>query len=301
MKSLAEAQKVTTRVEIDPGAGFCPGVRRAIRQAEEEIRKGGDLAVIGELIHNRREIRRLEGLGIELVDQEALAEAQSLKAIAPYRRLMIRAHGLPKKLYQRLQAEGYEVIDGTCPVVERSQRLVRRYFERGYQVVIVGKPHHPEVVALVGQVEGPVWVAMEPEDVQDLDPGRPVLLMAQTTIEPERFERIRQELENRVETLEVRNTICKAISGRHAQVRDFAARHDVVIFVGGRNSSNTKVLFGVCKSVNPRSHWIESEDEIERDWFVGAATVGVSGSASTPPWQLEQVARYVEHLVGSRR
>ena len=157
MKSLAEAQKVTTRVEIDPGAGFCPGVRRAIRQAEEEIRKGGDLAVIGELIHNRREIRRLEGLGIELVDQEALAEAQSLKAIAPYRRLMIRAHGLPKKLYQRLQAEGYEVIDGTCPVVERSQRLVRRYFERGYQVVIVGKPHHPEVVALVGQVEGPVW------------------------------------------------------------------------------------------------------------------------------------------------
>ena len=142
---------------------------------------------------------------------------------------------------------------------------------------------------------------MEPEDVQDLDPGRPVLLMAQTTIEPERFERIRQELENRVETLEVRNTICKAISGRHAQVRDFAARHDVVIFVGGRNSSNTKVLFGVCKSVNSRSHWIESEDEIERDWFVGAATVGVSGSASTPPWQLEQVARYVEHLVGNRR
>ncbi len=297
METIAEARKIETRVEIDPGAGFCPGVRRAIRQAEEEIRKGGDLAVIGELIHNRREIRRLEGLGIELVDQETLAKAQSLRAVAPYRRLMVRAHGLPKGLYERLRAEGYEIVDGTCPVVERSQRFVRRYFERGYQVVIVGKPHHPEVVALVGQVDGPVWVAMEPEDVRDLDPQRPVLLMAQTTIEPERFERVRRYLEEMAETLEVRNTICKAISGRHEQVREFAVRHDVVIFVGGRNSSNTKLLFGVCKSVNPRSYWIESEDEIQRDWFSGAETVGVSGSASTPPWQLEQVARYVEHLV----
>ncbi len=281
-------------IEIDETAGVCPGVRRAIRTAEEEAQAGETIAIIGELLHNRREMERLQRLGLRVVEQEKLAEAERPERIAPYRRLLVRTHGLPASLREKLERAGFELVDGTCPVVRRSQRMIRTYAERGYQVLVVGKPKHPEVLALVGQAPGAARAVMEPEDVGELDPVRPVFVLAQTTIDQKRFERVLEEIRAKHPRVEVRNTICRAVAGRHEVLKEFAARQDVVFFVGGKNSSNTRQLFGVCSSVNPRTYWIESADEIDPSWLRGVRRVGISGSASTPHWQLEEVARYIQ-------
>ncbi|MDZ7372528.1 MAG: 4-hydroxy-3-methylbut-2-enyl diphosphate reductase [candidate division KSB1 bacterium] len=281
-------------VEIDRTAGFCPGVQRAVRMAEEHTRAGGSLAVIGELIHNRREVDRLRALGLRTVEQGALDGEGRPQPFAGCRRLLIRTHGLPRGLQERLQREGFELVDGTCPVVRRSQELVRQHAARGYQVLVVGKPRHPEVVALVGQAPEAARAVSGPDEVGDLDPSRPVFVLAQTTIDEGKFLSVLDRVRELHPRVAFRNTICRAVSGRYGRLREFAARNDVVLFVGGRNSSNTAQLYRVCQAVNPRSYWIESAEEVEPEWLEGARRIGISGGASTPRWQLEEVARYIQ-------
>jgi len=288
--ALKEAKKPRQiAVEIDESAGFCPGVRRAIQVAEEAMRSGARVAVLGELIHNRREVERLRSLGLEVIEDEQL-DRNSQRAC----RLLIRTHGLPLAVRERLERDGFEMLDGTCPVVQRSQKFVRQFAARGYQVLIVGKPNHPEVVALIGQAPDAARAVLDPEGVGELDPSRPVFVLAQSTVDQSRFRAVLEHVRAIHPRVEFRDTTCRAVTGRHEALRRFASEHDVVIFVGGKNSSNTGQLFRICQSVNPRSYWVESLEEISEDWLLDVERVGVSGSASTPHWQLEEVARYIQ-------
>jgi 4-hydroxy-3-methylbut-2-enyl diphosphate reductase len=271
---------------IDEKAGPCGGVKRVIRLTEESIAAGLATASLGKVIHNEVEIERLKKLGMREVDHSQIdREAGS----AEPRRLVIRAHGEPEAVLDRAVELGLDVVDGTCPVVTRSQKYARKYYDDGYQVVIIGKPKHAEVIGIQGHCNNEVIVVHDEDDIALLDPDRPTYVIAQTTISDEMWSSLLEAIQLRVRHLTYRNTICAFVADREEELRGFAASCDALIFVGGRNSSNTRVMYDVCHAVNPRSYWVEKADEVESAWLDGVGTVGVSGSASTPQWLIEKV------------
>ncbi len=281
------------QIEIDDKSGFCFGVVRAITEAERALSAGGVVYSLGDIVHNRIEVQRLEGCGLRSVTH---AEMERLGGC----RLFIRAHGEPPKTYAAAARLGIEVIDATCPVVARLQKRVvqaHRLMEPvGGQVVILGKRGHAEVVGLTGQVEAPTLVIEGEQDLAAIDFARPVYFLSQTTQSIALFEQLAAEMRRRAadpESVQVDDTICRQVSGREQHLAEFARRFDVVLFVCGRKSSNGKVLFEVCRRANPRTHNIEEAAEIDPAWFEGAASVGICGATSTPRWLMQRVAEEI--------
>ena len=276
-------------IEIDDKSGFCFGVVRAITEAESALSDGGEVSSLGDIVHNRMEVQRLEALGLKTVTHTDLPTLGG-------KRLFIRAHGEPPRTYRTARELGIEIIDATCPVVARLQRRVVEAYEemapRGGQVVILGKRGHAEVVGLTGQVEDRAIVVERKEDLEQIDFTRPVFFLSQTTQSIALFEQLGDEILRRhASPSEVRivDTICRQVSGREQHLEGFAARFDVVIFVCGRKSSNGKVLFEVCRRTNPRTYNIEEAGELDPAWLEGVSTVGICGATSTPKWLMEQV------------
>lgn len=283
------------RIEIDDRSGFCFGVVNAIRKAECALGAGAVYSM-GDIVHNREEVRRLQSMGLVTVSHSDL---DSLGG----KTLLVRAHGEPPATYLRAREIGIDVIDATCPVVARLQRKVAEAYEKmrraGGRVVILGKKGHAEVVGLTGQIGDDCTVVEDERDLETLDFSRPVYLLSQTTQSLELFRHISRAIEERiydVSAFTACDTICRQVSSREQHLREFAARYDAVVFVCGRKSSNGRVLFDVCRSANPRSYNVENGGELERSWFEGAQSVGVCGATSTPRWLMEQVAEAVAGL-----
>jgi 4-hydroxy-3-methylbut-2-enyl diphosphate reductase len=273
---------------IDPRAGFCGGVKRAITLAEELLRRGGKLAVKGELIHNRLEMERLQALGLEYV--EDLEEAQECP-------VLVRTHGEDGAFFAEANELKLDVINATCPKVRRSQSVIRRAYLEGKQIIIVGRINHAEVIALQGHCDGHAMVIYGDDSPSRIDPEKPSLLIAQTTVAPEIFNGWQDRLQKWMKDLEVFDSRCSFVTRRQKELADFAAEHPAIVFVGGKNSSNTALLYNVCRRVNARAYFVENESELEPEWFRHLDRVGVSGSASTPMWQLQRVADAIETLV----
>ena len=282
------------QIEIDDKSGFCFGVVRAITEAERALAEGGTVYSLGDIVHNRMEVQRLEGLGLHTIthaDMERLGGS----------RLFIRAHGEPPTTYAAARMLGIEVIDATCPVVAKLQeRVVKAHEEmrpKGGLVVILGKRGHAEVVGLTGQVADPTIVIEREQDLDLIDFMRPIYFLSQTTQSIALFNHLGEEIRRRAsnpEQITLADTICRQVSGREQHLTEFAARFDVVIFVCGRKSSNGKVLFEVCRKANPRTYNIEEARELDPAWLEGASSVGICGATSTPKWLMEQVAERVK-------
>ena len=278
-------------VEIDENSGFCFGVVRAISRAEIALSESkGEVYSLGDIVHNRMEVQRLESMGLRTVTHDDMEALQG-------RDLFIRAHGEPPSTYARTKELGIRVIDATCPVVAQLQRKVVAAHEQmesvGGQVVILGKRGHAEVVGLTGQVANHAIVIEREEDLSAIDFTRPIFFLSQTTQSVRLFwhlaDRMREMLDD-VSKLTVDDTICRRVANREDALRDFAARFDVVIFVCGKKSSNGKVLFDVCLSANSRSYNIEEQGELQDEWFKDCESVGICGATSTPAWLMQQVA-----------
>lgn len=284
------------QIKIDDNSGFCFGVVRAITEAEKALERGGTVYSLGDIVHNRVEVQRLEARGLRTIthaDMDRLAGA----------RLLIRAHGEPPTTYAKARALEIELIDATCPVVARLQQRVVEAYEKmapiGGQVVILGKRGHAEVVGLTGQVEDRALVIENEADLKQIDFTRPIYLLSQTTQSIALFNRLGEEMLRRAEHPEqvtIVDTICRQVSGREQHLTEFAARFDVVIFVCGRKSSNGKVLYEVCRKANPRTYNIEEAKELDSAWFEGVHSVGICGATSTPKWLMEEVAEAVDTL-----
>ena len=277
-------------VEIDDKSGFCFGVVRAITEAERALGSGATVYSLGDIVHNRIEVQRLERLGLRTVTHADMPRLAGC-------RLFIRAHGEPPTTYAAARELGIEVIDATCPVVARLQRRVKEAHERmrplGGQVVILGKRGHAEVVGLTGQVADPTIVVERTEDLQAVDFSRPVYFLSQTTQSIALFEELGAEMRRRAADPDgvcIDDTICRQVSNREQHLTEFSKRFDAVIFVCGRKSSNGKVLSEVCRRANARTYVVEEAAEIEPGWFEGVASVGICGATSTPKWLMQEVA-----------
>jgi 4-hydroxy-3-methylbut-2-enyl diphosphate reductase len=291
------------KITIDKSSGFCWGVVRAINFAENELQESQKLYSLGDIIHNPMEIQRLEEKGLKTIKRADLAEAKGAK-------VLIRAHGEPPETYRAARDLGIELIDATCPVVTRVQERIRRYYNDGYQVVVYGKKEHAEVIGLVGQTNGEAVVIKSLEEISKVDLTRKTVLFSQTTMDKATFYKIKDELEQRIKELVVesfeenaldfhaKDTICGQVSGRDRKLRAFAKENDIVIFIAGRNSSNGKVLFQICKETNPRTYFIETEAELDTKWFAGVERVGITGATSTPQWLMERVKDVLEGMDG---
>ena len=285
------------RVEIDKNSGFCFGVVRAITEAERALSEtGGEVFSLGDIVHNRMEVQRLERAGLHTVthdDMERLAG----------RTLFIRAHGEPPTTYSRAEALGIRVVDATCPVVAKLQQRVvqahRRMEAEGGQVVILGKRGHAEVAGLTGQVARPTIVIENEDDLAAIDFSRPIYFLSQTTQSIGLFGELGRRMREMAadpERVYIDDTICRRVSNREEHLREFARRFDVIIFVCGRKSSNGRVLFEACRRANPRSYNIEEPSELQAEWFAGAESAGICGATSTPEWLMKAVAEEIQNF-----
>lgn len=279
------------KVEIDEHSGFCFGVVNAIRKAEQELEKGS-LYCIGDIVHNSLEVERLKAMGLQTIEHDDFARLKNC-------RVLFRAHGEPPVSYQTAHENGIEIIDASCPVVLNLQERIRKSFEQtrkeGGQIVIYGKRGHAEIVGLVGQTNGEALVVEKEDDIKQIDFSRQVILFSQTTKSLEGFQKIADLLKERGgDLVVVHDTICRKVANRIPQLRDFAGRHDVVIFVSGQKSSNGKQLFAVCKGINPRSYFVQSVEDLRPEMIAGAETVGISGATSTPRWIMEDIQHKIE-------
>ncbi len=274
------------QIEIDSGSGFCFGVTTAIRKAEEELAAGKTLYCLGDIVHNGMECERLRRMGLITINHDDMSRLHNVK-------VLLRAHGEPPETYELARRNNIEIIDATCPVVLQLQRRIKQKYDSNpdAQIVIFGKPGHAEVLGLVGQTAGRAIVVADIDGVKSLDFTRDIFLYSQTTKSLDEFHRIIDYIQEHISpsaTFKSFDTICRQVANRMPNISSFAMRHDLILFVCGRKSSNGRVLFNECKSVNPNSYLIEGPDEIDPSWLEGITTVGICGATSTPKWLMEK-------------
>ena len=282
-------------VEIDQKSGFCFGVLNAIGKAEETLITDGVLYSLGHIVHNDLEVMRLQEIGLKTIDHEEFFKLKDCK-------VLIRAHGEPPSTYEYARENNITLIDATCPVVLKLQQRVKKAAEamqkENGQLVIFGHQGHAEVDGLAGQTNNRAIVIEHPDDIEKIDPSRPVVVFSQTTKSVGDFRKLTQNIQEQATQgrVESHDTICRQVSNRVLHLEKFAVRFDVVIFVGGLRSSNAKVLYDVCKKQNERSYFVSSTEDLQPKWFSGFEKVGICGATSTPQWLMEKMADQIKQF-----
>ena len=286
------------KVEIDNNSGFCNGVVRAIQAAEKELEKGEQLYCLGDIVHNSNEVERLRSKGLITINHDQLRELRNAK-------VLLRAHGEPPETYRIAQENNIEIIDATCPVVLQLQRKIKKSHDThagsDHQILIYGKVGHAEVNGLVGQTNGEAIVLENTDDLCKVDFNKHITLYSQTTKSVQHFAEMVQIIEKRTQegNFEWHDTICRQVANRIPNIREFARNHDLVLFVCGKKSSNGKVLYEECRSVNAHTHLVSDIDELDATWLEGKSNIGICGATSTPRWLMAQFQERVEQIIGT--
>jgi 4-hydroxy-3-methylbut-2-enyl diphosphate reductase len=289
-------------VEIDKQSGFCFGVQNAVEIAEKALLNGEKVFSLGPIVHNDKEVDRLSSLGLVSIDHDVFSKLRNCK-------VLIRAHGEPPETYIIAEKNNITIIEATCPIVKRLQSKIRetwiRTKESSGQVVIFGKPGHAEVIGLLGEINNEGVLVSGPADFRKIDISKPVYLFAQTTMSVKEYSNLSDILRIRMEengipdpgkNLIINKTICGQVSNREPHLMAFAKKHDMVVFVSGRESSNGKMLYSVCKNVNPDTHFVSSAEELDKSWFSGKKSVGICGATSTPKWLIENIRDIISNI-----
>ena len=284
-------------VEVDQHSGFCFGVVKAVEAVESLLSQGEKVWCVGDIVHNEAEANRLKQMGMSTIQASDFDQIQSGT-------VLFRAHGEPPASYQLAQQYGLTLKDATCPVVLKLQQRVKRAYlqqkKQDGQIVIYGKKGHAEVIGLVGQTDNEAIVVESVVDLEKIDFARPMEVFSQTTKSPEGLLKMVTLMQQRAQNgIEVRShdTVCRQVSGRVPRIKTFAQQYDAIVFVGGTQSSNARMLYEACREVNALSYFISEPHELKRDWFTdGLKSVGVCGATSTPEWLMEQVADKIRNI-----
>lgn len=285
-------------VEIDNKSGFCFGVVKAIKKAEEELAKGGTLYCLGDIVHNEEEVGRLEKMGLITIDYEQFEQLHDAK-------VLLRAHGEPPRTYEIARKNNITLIDASCPVVLKLQSRIRNAYEESdddTQIVIYGKNGHAEVNGLKGQTENNAIVVENDSQLEKLDFNKKIRLFSQTTKSLEGFNHLVKTISEKVKDsnqFEYSDTICRQVANRIPNITTFAQQNDILIFVSGKKSSNGKVLFEHAKSINPETYMIFSIDDVKELKLDLTKKIGICGATSTPRWLMEEVASQIEKMQSS--
>jgi 4-hydroxy-3-methylbut-2-enyl diphosphate reductase len=290
------------KVEIDPSAGFCSGVKRAIEATEQLLSQPDDVFCLGEIVHNEAEMQRLKNLGMKILNREN-DNTWDIKG-----RIIIRAHGEPPSTFERLKAEGTTVVDATCPVVIRLQQRVKKasaeMMEACGSVIIFGKPGHPEVQGLLGNSSGNAIVIRAVEELDRIDLTRPLRVFSQTTSDLGAYNKFCEAVlagaakaSGEKSDVIINQTVCSQMSRREPGIVQFALSHDVIVFVSGSGSSNGKYLSGISRARNSRTYVVTGTGQVKPEWFENALSIGVSGATSTPVWLMQQVAGEITRMI----
>lgn len=273
---------------IVKGAGFCFGVKRAIDMAFAIAgKKGTGVYTFGPIIHNPQVIEKLIEKGIAPTEDIYKDDIRSL---------IIRTHGIPINLLEEASRRGYEIIDATCPFVKKAQHYAKLLNEDGYQVIILGDKHHPEVKGLMSYAGEDAVVIGEKDVLHDIK--NRVGIVVQTTQPVEGLKRLVGRIIERSKEMKVYNTICNSTALRLKETEDMSRSVDVMIVVGGKNSANTTQLANLCVSIPVKTYHIETADELKNEWFEGIKKVGISAGASTPDWIILDVKERIEDIGG---
>jgi len=283
------------RIEIDENSGFCFGVRNAVAMAEKTLMEGEKLYSLGQIVHNDIEVERLHNIGLVTIDHEKFRKLKNS-------RVFIRAHGEPPEIYRIAKTNGITLIDATCPIVKQLQQKIRKIWQesktRGGQIVIFGKPGHAEVIGLLGQTDNQAIVTDGETNIDKIDFTREIHIFSQTTMNVEAFNGTADKIKDKIKQhgikeperlLNVYNTICGQVSHRQPFLEKFAENHNVIIFVSGKESSNGRMLFDICKKKNPFSYFVSSPEDLKKEWFEGKKSAGICGATSTPKWLMKEV------------
>ena len=289
------------KITVDPKSGFCFGVVYAIEMAENILKEDNKLYCLGDIVHNNREVDRLNNLGLEIIDHKRLSELNDCK-------VLIRAHGEPPSTYEIALKNNIELLDASCPVVLKLQHQIKEGYETikkiDGQVIIYGKEGHAEVTGLVGQTNGEAIIVTTKADISKIDFEKPIYIYSQTTKSPKAFQDIVDEIKKELIALGkdvdlkfvVHDTLCRQVSGREPQLKTFASENDVIVFVSGTKSSNGKMLFLSCKEQNKQSYFVSDTKEIDENWFKNSNSVGICGATSTPRWLMDEVADHIKQI-----
>lgn len=275
-------------IEINSHSGFCFGVAKAISKAEQNLKHGEKLYSVGSIVHNHQEVERLTKKGLETIEINQLSQLN-------HKKILFRAHGEPPESYELLKGSNNELIDATCPVVLKIQQRIKiaynKSLETGCQIVIYGKENHAEVIGLMGQTEYKAILITHKADISKIDLSKPIELFSQTTMPLEEFNEIADLIKNKAaKEVKINDTICRQVSDRQNHLNYFSKRFEIVFFVGDTKSSNSKVLFQVCKKANAESYFISSSADIDPAWLKDKTKIGICGATSTPEWLMKQVA-----------
>ncbi|MGV3539515.1 MAG: 4-hydroxy-3-methylbut-2-enyl diphosphate reductase [Rufibacter sp.] len=270
------------QVHIDANSGFCFGVIYAIQMAEDLLEEQGYLYCLGDIVHNDVEVERLKSKGLRIIDHAQLQALQNEP-------VLIRAHGEPPSTYQTALQNNLTLIDASCPVVLKLQNRIKTSFDKQDQIFIYGKHGHAEVIGLLGQTNNEAIVFENLDELLRHELPQNITLYSQTTKSTDSFYRIKGELEARGHAVDANDTICRQVSNRDKELRNFANKFDKVVFVSGTKSSNGRVLYQVCKDTNPNTFFVSKVEEIQPEWFTQGETIGICGATSTPMWLMEEV------------
>lgn len=288
------SMKNSSKIRIDTNAGFCFGVEKAIQKAEQYLNENGTLYCLGEMVHNEAEVERLKSLGLITIDKETFKKLKNTT-------VLLRAHGEPPDTYEIAEKNNLTLIDATCPLVIRLQKKVKRSSETGDEIVIYGNKTHPEVIGLAGQNPDKTKIIENEDELEKLESSGSIQLFSQTTKSLGKYLKIREKLERNLSKIPsskiiFNNSICKQVHNRNDNLKIFCKQNDVILFVGGKKSSNARVLFDICKNANENSYFVSSPEDIEKEWIDKKETIGISGATSTPAWLLEDVKNYIKEM-----
>jgi 4-hydroxy-3-methylbut-2-enyl diphosphate reductase len=279
--------KYNLKVTIDQDSGFCFGVVYAIDMAEEILAEDGYLFCLGDIVHNDEEVKRLKAMGLRIISHDDLLNIKNEK-------VLIRAHGEAPETYRLALENNITLIDASCPVVLKLQNRVKNSYDNNEKVLLFGKHGHAEVIGLQGQTNNDALVFQDITELDNVELPHKFTLYSQTTKSTAKFYEIKDELIKRGYEIKANDTICRQVSSRDEDLRKFVVNYDHVVFVSGKKSSNGKVLFEVCKSINPNTYFVSSEEELSKEFFSPGNTVGICGATSTPLWLMEKVKAVLE-------
>lgn len=277
------------KIKIAKNAGFCFGVKRAVGILEEALNKGQKVYCLGSLIHNQQVIEKLE--------QKGLITVKDISEIPAGGVFIIRSHGVAPQISEEIKNKGAEILDATCPFVRHAQTVAEKFYKDGYDIVICGDPNHAEVIGINGWTNNSAKIIHNAEDVKNSEFKKPVGILSQTTQKKELLKNtVAALLEKGIKKINIENTICLDSSTKQAEVSALAKEVDLMIVIGGKNSSNTGKLAQLSEAQKIKTYHIETADELRKEWFKNVEKVGIAAGASTAQFLIDDISLRITNL-----